>query len=168
MRLRMLVLGVVVALTALASPLAAAPATSSFSVRAAEVAFTQTKGTFVGTISGGGTVGSWRAVVQHLPLGSRPAAITGGSLRMATLSSDFSPDLVRGSFAGGSVSVLNPGRNCTNQTFAVHGSLAGISTRTSQGGSGTLDATLTHYRQRVLGRCLIYAASVSGSASFSY
>jgi hypothetical protein len=141
---------------------------ASFHVRGVEVSASQTKGRFVGTVSAAGVRGSWVAIVEHVALGPRPAAITGGSLRMATIDRDLSPGVLRASFSGGTVSLVDPGRGCTKQTFAVHGRLAGVSTRTSSDGSGVLDATLTHYRRSLLGRCLTYAASVSGSARFSY
>ena len=34
-------------------------------------------------------------------------------------------------------------------------------------GTGTLDATLTHYRTKIFGQCLTYSASVRGSLSLT-
>jgi len=35
-------------------------------------------------------------------------------------------------------------------------------------GSGAFTATLTHYRHSILGHCITYAASVSGTLSLSF
>jgi hypothetical protein len=35
-------------------------------------------------------------------------------------------------------------------------------------GSGQLAVRLTHYRARVLGRCVIYKARVAGTVTFTY
>jgi hypothetical protein len=87
---------------------------------------------------------------------------------MATLSPSSSPDFVVGTFTGGTVTVTNPGAGCTNQTFAVSGNLGGVTTSTSAGGTGLFAVQLTHYRVRLFGQCVTFAATVAGTASFTY
>jgi hypothetical protein len=147
----------------------AAPASSAFQAVGTEIAFTSTQGTFVGTAVGNaGDAGSWKAIVDHTPLSSLPASITGGSFTMRTTGANFSRDSIQATFTGGSISVIDPGLGCTNQKFAVTGNLGNVATTTSSGGSGLFDVQLTHYRVSVLGHCVTYAASVAGTATFSY
>jgi hypothetical protein len=147
----------------------AAPASTTFQVFGAEVGFTPTQGTFVGKAFGNsGDRGAWRAVVDHAPLSSLPAAITGGSFNMATTSPTWRPDFVAGTFTGGTIDVINPGPLCTNQTFAVSGDLGNVATTTTSGGSGVFKVILTHYRTVLFGRCLTYSATVAGTATFAY
>ena len=152
---------------------AAAPASTTFTVVGYEYAFTSTVGCFAGTASGdAGDRGTWTACVQHDPLGSSPTpSIDGGKLAMATRSPTGALDVVTGSFVyhGGTISTIDTGANyCTNQQYAVRGSLQDVATTTTTGGSGTFDVTLTHYRASVFGLCIIYKAKVSGTVSFSY
>jgi hypothetical protein len=157
------------ALAALPAQAEAAPNSTTFQVQGVEVAFTSTRGTFVGRGPGNaGDRSAWRAVVDHTPLGSLPAAITGGQFTMTTLSPTFTPDFVVGTFTGGTISVVNPGLGCTNQTFDVSGDLGGVTTSTTSGGTGSFDVLLTHYRVRLFGNCVTYAATVTGTASFTY
>jgi hypothetical protein len=159
----------VAALAALPAAAEAIPDSTTFRVQGIEIAFTSTQGTFVGY--GHGAAGdrtAWKAVVDHAPLSSQPAAITGGRFSMATLSSTPSVDLVSGAFTGGTIAVVDPGLGCTKQTFDVSGDVGDVSTSTSSGGSGAFAVRLTHHRFRVLGRCVTYAATVTGTASFAY
>src|SRR5688572_25436023 len=166
-----IVAGVITAAALAALPVAAdaAPDSTTFRVQGVEIVFTSTRATFVGY--GRGTAGdrsAWKAVVDHTPLSSVPASITGGRFSMATLSPTPSTDFVVGAFTGGTIKVVNPGLGCTNQTFDVSGSVGDVRTSTSSGGSGAFAVRLTHHRFRVLGRCVTYAATVTGSASFAY
>jgi hypothetical protein len=80
-------------------------------------------------------------------------------------------DAVTGSFAyhGGKITTLASGTNCTNQRYRVTGTLEDVSTTTTTtGGSGTFDVTLTHYRARLFGHCVIYKARVAGTVGFTY
>jgi hypothetical protein len=151
---------------------AAAPASTTFTVVGYEYAFTSTLGCFAGTARGtAGDRGTWSACVQHEPLGSSPTpSITGGRLVMATRSPTGAFDAVTGSFVfqGGTIETMNSGPNCTNQEYLVSGSLQDVATTTTSGGSGTFSVILTHYRTSLFGRCIIYAARVSGTASFTY
>jgi hypothetical protein len=150
---------------------AAAPASTSFSVVGYEYAFTSTVGCFAGTATGNaGDHATWSACVKHDPLGSNPTYVNGGSLAMATSGPNDPLDAVTGSFVyhGGKISTLNSGPNCTNQQYSVTGLLQNVSTRTSNGGSGSFAVVLTHYRTRILGACIIYKAKVVGTARFAY
>jgi hypothetical protein len=157
----------VVALCASASALAAH--TYSDSISGYEYYFTSTEGRFAGTASGA-LPGSWNADVRHTPLCSSctpTATITGGSFSLATtLNGSFA--LVTGRFTGGAVQVTNRGANCTNQTFDVEGILRNVGRWYSGTGTGTFSAILTHYRHRVFGICITYAASVRGAISLTF
>jgi hypothetical protein len=158
------------ALAALPGAANAAPASTTFRVSGAEISFTATQGTFVGKALGNrGDRGAWKAVVEHTQLGSLPAAITGGSFRMGTVSAGWTTtDAAAGTFTGGTIDVVNPGLGCTNQTFAISGTLGSVATSTSSGGSGLFNVLLTHYRVRLFGNCVTYSATVAGIASFTY
>ena len=162
-------LAVLLGVALLPSAARAAPASSIFGVSGVEIAASSTQGTFTGKASGSaGDTGAWKAVVVHEPLSSQPAAITGGSFEMGTVGPGFTADYVKGSFAGGSVAVVDPGAGCKNQTFSVKGTLANVSTSTTTGGTGAADIVLTHYRRSVFGYCVTYSATVTGLVQFSY
>jgi hypothetical protein len=63
---------------------------------------------------------------------------------------------------------LVPGANCTHQKYLVADTLKALSTPATSNGSGTFKVTLTHYRQRLVGRCVAYKAKVSGNVSFKF
>jgi hypothetical protein len=137
------------------------PNSYTYRVSGAEVYATTTVGRFAGTASGNGATGTWYAQVNHQSLvGVSTAAITGGSFRMA-LSKAAPAYTVEGQFAGGSIVKTQPGTNCTNQVYAVHGELADVTVT----GEGSFDVTLTHYRTRVLGLCRTYSATVTGTVT---
>lgn len=166
-------LALLVAVAALALPAgaSAAPASTSFAIVGYEYAFTQTVGSFAGT--GAGNAGDsvvWNARVVHDPLGSMTTYVNGGSFQMATRSPSWHVDAVTGTFVyhGGMIMTLNPGANCTNQQFRVTGRLSGVTTTTTSGGTGNFIATLTHFRTRIFGRCIIYRARVAGTVTFAY
>jgi hypothetical protein len=170
-RFRAIVAGVVTAaaLTALPAAAQAAPASTTFQIQGAEIAFTSTRGTFVGRgLGNAGDRSAWKAVVDHTPLSSLPASITGGRFTMATLGPTATTDFVVGTFTGGTIAVVNPGLGCTNQTYDVFGDVGNVTTSTTSGGTGSFDVLLTHYRVRLFGRCVSYAATVTGTATFAY
>jgi hypothetical protein len=169
--LRTIMAGVVgaTALAALPAAAQAAPASTTFQVEGVEVAFTSTRGTFVGRgLGNAGDRSAWKAVVDHTPLSTLPATITSGRFTMATLGPTSTADFVTGNFTDGTIAVINPGTGCTNQTFDVSGDLGDVTTSTTTGGSGSFDVVLTHYRVRLFGRCVSYAATVTGATSFAY
>jgi hypothetical protein len=135
---------------------AAATASSTVDVRVAgtEVPpISSTLGTFVGTAHGG-LLGAWRIQIAHEPLRTGPVvAITGGTFSLLTRDGHR----VGSRVLGGSVTVMRAGGRCGNQVYAVTVQLA----------DGTFAGTLTHRRHTLLGRCLIYAATISGRASLT-
>jgi hypothetical protein len=139
--------------------------TYRFSVSGTEVSATSTTGRFVGTASGS-AVGAWYAEVVHDPLGVRVGARvnirSGGSFGMALHQAEPAY-LVSGQFSGGTITVNNPGANCTNQLYTVNGSLRNVSVT----GAGHFVATLTHHRRSVLGRCWLYAATIGGTVTLA-
>lgn len=163
--------GVVTGLALVVLPAAAvaAPASETFDIQGAEIAFTSTRGTFIGYGEGSANEGSaWKAVVDHTPLSSQPVVITGGRFSMGTASLAPSADFVVGAFTGGTITEINPGIGCTKQTFRVSGTVGNVSTSTTSGGTGLFDVVLSHHRMSVFGRCVTYAATVSGSVDFFY
>jgi hypothetical protein len=71
--------------------------------------------------------------------------------------------LVSGQFSRGTITVSNPGAGCTDQVYTVDGDLRNVSVT----GTGHVLATLTHHRRSVLGRCWLYAATVSGTVALA-
>jgi hypothetical protein len=138
---------------------AAATKTYRFTISGTEVSATSTTGRFVGAASGS-ALGTWYAEVIHDPLGTSANIRSGGSFGMALHQAEPAY-LVSGQFSGGTITVNNPGRNCTNQVYTVNGSLRNVSVT----GTGHVLATLTHHRRSVLGRCWLYAATVSGTVT---
>jgi hypothetical protein len=164
---------VVAAALALPTAASAAPASTSFAVTGFEYAFTQTIGFFAGNATGNaGDRGAWNTYVEHDPLGSMPTYVNGGSFWMATRSPAGFYDWVTGTFVyhGGTITTIDPGANCTNQRYLVTGTLKNVATSTTAGGTGAFSVTLTHYRSSLplLGRCIVYSASVVGRVSFNY
>ncbi len=148
-----------------AAAAATAAQTYNDTISGHEYYFTSTEGRFAGTASGA-LPGYWDARVKHTPLClscTPTATITGGSFSLATNST-----LVSGTFTGGTVQVTNPGANCTNQTFTVNGVLGAVGWWSGGSGTGLFSATLTHYRHRIFGSCVSYAASVKGTLSLTF
>jgi hypothetical protein len=161
------VIAVIVA--AIAPAPASASSTRSDALSGYEYWASSTDGKFAGTASGS-LPGSWTADVQHTALClscSPTATITGGSFSLSTVIHYF-PALVTGRFTGGTVQVINPGANCTNQTFAVNGILGSVGTWWSGTGSGSFNVTLIHYRHTVFGSCVTYGASVGGTLTVTF
>jgi hypothetical protein len=164
---------VYVALLAAALPAAASsePVSTSFKIVGYEYAFTSTVGSFAG--GGNGEAGGnahWNATVKHDRLGSNPTYVNGGSFAMGVGGPDASVDAVVGTFShhGGKITTLDRGAKCTNQKYLVADTLQGVLTPTTSNGTGNFSVTLTHYRHRLLGRCVAYKARVSGTVSFTY
>ena len=126
------------------------------SVHGIEINARHTQGTFAG-YSTGSLRGDWLAVVKHTPL-SPNAVITGGTLTLVTATQHTSRT-VRGHFNGGTITNVDPGSGCTNQTYRVAGNLTDF----DGNGTGRFTVTLTHYRHAILGACLSYFAAVTGT-----
>ena len=154
----------VASLLVLLVPVTAVAATKTyrFSISGTEVSATSTTGRFVGAASGS-ALGTWYAEVVHDPLGASPAAIRpGGSFGMALAQAEPAY-VVSGQFSGGAITVLDSGARCTNQVYRVDGRLKNVSVT----GTGHFAAKLTHHRRSVLGRCWLYAATVSGTVTLA-
>ena len=167
----MVVVLLALAVTALPAAASSSSVSTSFKIAGYEYAFTSTVGSFSGNGSGdaGGTA-YWNATVKHDRLGSEPTYVNGGSFAMAVRGPGSSVDAVVGTFThhGGKITTLDRGANCTNQKYLVADTLKAVSTPKSSDGSGNFMVTLTHYRHRLLGRCVAYKARVSGTVSFTY
>ena len=141
----------------------AATQTSRFSISGTEVSATSTTGRFVGAASGS-ALGTWYAEVVHVPLsggdGAQVAIQSGGSFGMALAQAEPAY-VVSGQFFGGTITVISAGAHCTDQVYAVDGDLRNVSVT----GTGHFAAKLTHHRRSVLGRCWLYAATVSGTVT---
>ena len=112
-----------------------------------------TLGTFVG-VATGGLPATWRVQIAHQPLATGPTvAITGGTFSLLTARGHK----VGGPVSSGSVTVTNRGAHCTDQTYQV----------TLAFGSGSFAGTLTHHRHSILGRCILYSATIRGLGSFT-
>jgi len=135
---------------------AAGSATTVYSDRLAGtevVPVSSTHGTFVGAATGE-LPALWRVEITHQPLATgSTVAVTGGSFMLLTRSAGT----LSGPVTGGSVTVTNRGRHCTSQTYRVVATL----------GIGSFDGTLTHHRRSLLGRCVVYAATIVGRALLS-
>jgi hypothetical protein len=170
MHRRMSLLIFALALLALsAAGVARAAQTYTDTITGHEYFASSTDGKFAGRASGD-LPGYWNADVQHTPLCASctpTATITGGSFELAT-TLNGSYTLVTGDFTGGSVQVTNPGDDCTNQTFAVDGDLGNVGPWYAGSGTGSFSATLTHYRTRIFGSCITYAASIAGMLSLTF
>jgi len=158
-------LPIVAAAALFISPAAARAATASAdSVSGLEYVATSAQGRFVG-IASGALPGAWSVTVDHTPLGTS-AVITGGDFRLATRRGG-TLTVVTGGFTAGTVRQLSGFTGCVNQRYAVHGVLDEVGPGAVHRGTGTFDATLTHYRTTILGQCLTYSASVRGSLSLT-
>ena len=167
----LLVVPLALAIVAVPAAASSAPGSTSFKIVGYEYAFTSTVGSFAGHGSGdaGGTA-YWNATVKHDRLGSNPTYVNGGPFAMAIRGPGSSVDAVVGTFAhhGGTITTLDRGANCTNQKYLVADALKSVSTPRTSNGSGNFSVTLTHYRHRLVGRCVAYKARVAGTVSFTY
>ena len=162
MSVRTLVIGFAFAFVLSAVPqiaFADGPASYTDAVAGRELFATPTLGIFAG-VATGSLPGSWSASIWHTPLGTAPSSITGGSFALAT-AVDGSTAIVRGTFSAGTVSQTGGFNGCANQTYAVQALLGQVGVGGGTG-SGTVAATLTHYRTAVFGYCVTYKATVVG------
>ena len=112
----------------------------------------------------------WNVTVKHDKLGSKPTYVNGGPFAMTVVGPGTKVDAVVGSFSfhGGMITTLDRGANCTNQRYRVADTLTGVKTTSTHDGTGTFSVVLTHYRHKILGRCIAYKARVAGTVTFSY
>jgi hypothetical protein len=150
-------------LTALAAP------TYQDSVTGVEIYATSTEGQFTGQATGD-LPGQWYADVMHTALSGSPetATINGGVFDLYTDLHNQSV-LITGQFTGGSVTQTAGFSGCTDQTYAVDGTLSSVRVYgRPDHGSGTFAATLTHYRISLDGFCVTYAASIGGTVTLQF
>ena len=119
-----------------------------------------TQGTFAGYTTGGLT-GGWLAVVDHTPLNPN-ARITGGSFSLAR-SLDQLDHSLEARIESGAIRMTTPGARCTNQTFKVTGRL----TRLDGYRAAAFSLTLTHWRHDILGTCVSYFATTTGTLTLT-
>ena len=147
---------VVVALVVSFPLAAAASASSSYSdsfTGTEIVPVSSVRGTFVG-VARGDLPAVWRTQIVHKPLSSgTTVAVTGGEFSIVGVSGVT----LGGPVTGGTVTVVNRGSRCSNQTYRVGVIFAG----------GSFGGTLTHHRRSILGNCIIYAATISGRGTFA-
>jgi len=116
-----------------------------------------------GALGSGGDAAVWQASVVHEPLSACPfgsgtnCALTGGSFSLT--SSDGAQ--VSGAFTSGLITPVSQQSPCGKQVYNVAGAL------TTTNGPAAFAATLTHYRTLLLGTCVIYFATVTGSLQFA-
>jgi hypothetical protein len=141
-------------LAALSAPRASAAAAYTDTLTGTEIPpISSTLGTFVG-VGTGQLPAAWRVQIAHDPLASGPTvAITGGAFALVSRNGA----LLGGPVSGGSVTVTDRGSRCRSQTYHVVASFPG----------GTFDGTLTHHRRSFFGRCVIYAATITGRGTFT-
>jgi hypothetical protein len=143
---------------------AVAATTYSDTISGYEYAATSTQGSFAGTASGA-LPGTWSATVDHTPLGTY-AKITGGDFHLATYLNGAAAT-VTGEFTTGTVRQFSGFTGCVNQQYAVNGTLGDVGFGSSGTGAGSFAGTLTHYRTKILGYCVTYSASITGSLTLT-
>ena len=138
---------------------ASASTSVNYEVRGVEIYATATRGVFTGVTWASDDYGNWYVVVDHTVFdATRMATITGGTFDLNGYRRDVS-----GTFnPGGTVLLRSADSGCGREFFDVDGTLT-----LAGGGSGVFDATLVHYRTRVLGRCITYGATVRGTAALT-
>lgn len=155
-----------VLLSLLAAPGASA-ATETYAVGGYEIWPTAYAATFVGTTRDpAGAWGGWRATIEHSGVISPTGSISGG--RAELLLTDRSS--IRATVSGGTVTLVGGSETeCAAMTHEVSADLVDVVRGgRSTVGTGTLSATLVHYRAWVFGRCLTYSASVDGTIALTF
>lgn len=132
------------------SAAAAAPTTVTYDIAGIEYAANFAQSSFAGAaVSVSRTeLGVWNAVVPH-DLG----AITPGTFAFRSKLHSLNGPISAGTF------VSNPGGTCAKTTFGVHGDLSG---------GGSFDVTLTRYGSMKNGACVVYLATVRGTATLAF
>ncbi len=163
-----LFLGVIILAAALVpSGTALADVSGNYTILGAEVWATHTVGTFVGAAQGSsGDVATWGARIEHTVRTQPSGKITGG---WATL---YTSELhrIHGRFSHGTLRLVDDGGgNCGDLLHSVKGRLVDVTRSDSDvTGTGRLEGILIHYRVEILGMCVPYSASVSGSITLSF
>lgn len=155
---------VAVALAVVLAPVVAA-STLTYAISGVEYAATDKQAKFAGVAVAPDDYGTWNAVVDHTVLStSGGATITGG-----TFSYDGKVRDIAGTFnnTDGTLTLTGALPGCSKQTFAVYAPLTVTVTPGDTAASGLFSGTLTHYRMKLFGQCIPYAATVKGSVAFT-
>ena len=137
------------------------------SVSGVEVFATNSEGVFVGVASGG-LPGAWSADIKHTGLTSGSATITSGSFSLRTVL-NRQITVVAGSFDnGGTIALFYAQPGCGIQQYTVTDNLSSVGLGSSPVGTGHFSAVLTHFRAKIFGTCITYAAKVAGSVSLTF
>jgi hypothetical protein len=99
----------------------------------------------------------WSASVVHDDLSGcsstdESCAITGGSFSLSSLFGK-----ITGSFTGGTITPEQDISGCQNEKYDVSGDVS------TNKGDATFDVVLTHYQTMLLGHCVTYFATVTGT-----
>jgi hypothetical protein len=158
----------ILALVLMSESIANASTTTTYddSLSGVEYYATPTLGAFTGTASGD-LPGTFDTQVQHTPL-TTTATITGGSFTLYTIIGNALAT-VSGQFKDGLVTQTDKMKGgCRNQHYAVTGALQNVGVGGAGTGTGSFDATLTHYRVRVGRECITYFATIAGTVSLIF
>jgi hypothetical protein len=155
-------------LMALLAPTAAAHASveGDYSVVGVAAARSATDTVLAGAAWGpdhGGAL--WRAEIQHDALGDG-AAVTGGTLTMATIDADRTLSRVHADVGAGRVSLVSETAGCGPRVFALDGELANVTVDDEAATDGAYALRVTLRRVMILGRCVVYARTVAGTLTF--
>ncbi len=108
-----------------------------------------------------GEYGLWHAAVVRTQFNANgDAAIVGGTFALQS-----TRRLATGTFTGGTVDRTFAAPGCGNEAFAVSGLMT--ATIGSTVGTGTFNATLTHFRRWIFGQCRTLGATVAGAVSLT-
>ena len=139
---------------------------------------TSSQGRFAGSATGAdanGLTGAWSIVVDHTNLSgcsqpyTRCGQVTGGSFSLVVLNPT---EAVSGAFNAADdrsnvIELLNPGHNCSNQSFWIADGLHNVGAW-DHVGKGSFGAVLTHYRHSIFGQCITYSATVQGMVELDF
>jgi hypothetical protein len=139
----------------------------AYAITGVEVWATDKVATFAGAAEGAsGDVAAWTARIEHTIKTQPLGRITGGSATVVT----SGLHAIGGRFSRGTLRLVDDGGpDCGNLKHSVKARLVDV-VRSNSGrlGTGTLHATLIHYRVKILGLCFAWSASVSGWMSLSF
>lgn len=161
-------LSAVLLATASIPSLASAHVSLAYQISGVELPSTSTTANFTGSAVGeNNEQAAWSASVQHTIL-NPDAQITGGSFSFLIF---HVPETVRGNVAGGTIQLTAQAPGCGQQTYAVTGTLAKVTSSTADPTlitpNGAFQATLTHFRTRLGRLCVTYFATIVGQVQLN-
>lgn len=144
-----------------------AETTVAYAVTGAEYAASPGVGHFAGFAAAEDDRALWWATVNYdVPLPTTVGFSTdiapGGTFELQGATRDAS-----GTFEGGVITLASTSL-CGRETYQVTASVIGTMAGSPSGEfAGTFAGTLTHYRTRIFGRCITYAATVVGGVELT-